>query len=267
VAPWIERLARVGYGAKAVLYATVGALAARVALGAGGRTTDTRGALRAVLEAPFGRAMLVVIALGLAGYALWRLVAAVADPEGRGTDAKGLAMRASYAARGVIHAGIALTALRLAAGDGDAAGGGGAGGSARAEHWTARALDAPAGEWIVALAGAAFVGYGLYQLYRAWAAKLSRQLDLGRLTTETGRWTIAVSRFGIAARGVVFCLIGALAVLAATRHDPAQAGGIGDSLSTLAAFGRWPLAVVAVGLIAYGVYELINARYRRIRAA
>jgi len=262
VAPWIATLARVGYVAKAVLYMTIGVLAARAAFGDGGRTTDTRGALTSVLGAPFGRAMLIVMALGLLGYAVWRIVQAITDPEHRGSDAKGLAMRASYVVRGLLHAGIAVTAFRLATGNGGGAGGDGE----RSERWTSRALEAPGGETLVWLVGAGIVAYGIYQLYRAWAAKLSRQLDLGRLSAEASRWVIAVSRFGIGARGVVFALIGVLLLRAATRHDAEQAGGLADSLATLGGVGRWPLGVVALGLVAYGIYELVNARYRRIAA-
>lgn len=262
VAPWLEKLARVGYAAKALLYATVGVLAARVAFGTGGRTTDTRGALRTILGAPFGRVLLLVMALGLLGYAVWRVIEGIADPERKGTGAKGLALRASYVARGLLHGALALTALRLASGDRSASGGG-----APSERWTGRALEAPGGETLVWLTGAGVIAFGLYQLYRAYAAKLSKQLDIGRLSADAGHWIIGVSRFGIAARGVVFALAGSFLLRAAAQHDAEEAGGLADSLSALAGIGRWALGVVALGLVAYGIYELVNAKYRRIRAA
>jgi hypothetical protein len=117
----------------------------------------------------------------------------------------------------------------------------------------------------VLIVAAGVGGYGIYQLYRAARAKLSAQLDRGKASAELGTWVIAVSRFGIAARGLVFIAIGYLLARAATRHDPQRAGGIGDALRTLAGLGRWPFAGIALGLVAYGVYELLNARYRRIR--
>jgi hypothetical protein len=76
-----------------------------------------------------------------------------------------------------------------------------------------------------------------------------------------------VSRFGIAARGVVFCLIGFFLARSGLRHDPAQAGGLRESLHTIAGVGRWPFAAVSIGLVAYGVYQLINARYRHMTVA
>jgi hypothetical protein len=260
VAPWIALLARIGYLAKALLYATVGILAAQAALGSGGRTTDLGGALRAVVRAPLGEAMLLVIAVGLAAYAVWRVVAAVTDAEGRGGDLKGIANRVGSAFRGLGHAVLALAAFRLAIGSGD-------GGGPRSERLAARALDLPGGEWLVWLAAGAMLGYGGYQLYRAYAAKLGRRLSLAALPAGSARWVTALCRSGIAARGIVFGLIGVLLVRAAARRDPEQAGGIRESLEMLAGMGRWPLAVVALGLVAYALYELLNARYRRIRVA
>ncbi|HEX6104200.1 MAG TPA: DUF1206 domain-containing protein [Gemmatimonadales bacterium] len=260
VAPWIERLARVGYAAKAVLYATVGILAAQAALGAGGRTTGTRGALRELLDAPYGRAMLIVVALGLLGYTAWLFVRALTDAEHRGDGAKGIALRVGDAVRGILHGALALAAFRLARGDG---GGGGDG----AREWAGRALSAPLGEVLLWIVAAGVTGYGLYQLYRSWHAKLSRHLRLAELPSGTAWWVVAVSRFGIAARGVVLCLIGYFLARAAARHDPAEAGGLEESLRALAEVGRWPLVVVALGLVAYGVYELVNARYRSIQVA
>jgi hypothetical protein len=259
IAPWVERLARVGYAAKALLYFTVGILAAQAALGRGGRTTDTHGALRAVYEVRLGRIMLLIIAAGLLGYAAWRLVEAVLDAEGRGRDLKGVAVRVGSAARAIFHGALAVAALRLAYGDLSRSP------SAHPRYWTERAFGLPGGQLLVWLVASAIIGYGLYQLYRAYAPKLGRQLQLGRIPEGAAGVVVGISRFGIAARGVVFCLIGWLLARAAAQHDADQAGGVRESLGALAGFGRWPFVVVALGLVAYGMYELLNARYRRIR--
>jgi hypothetical protein len=261
VAPWVARLARVGFAAKALLYITVGLVAAQAAFGPGGGTTDTQGALRLVHDMTFGRIILLVIAAGLLGYALWRVVEAVVDPERRGRGAKAVALRAGSAARGILHGGLGIAALRLASGDSSAAT------NDRVQEWTAVAFSLPGGGLWVWLAAGAITAYGVYQLYRSYAPKLGRQLDLSPLSPGAYRWVVRVSRFGIAARGVVFCLIGFFLVRAAARHDAGQAGGLRESLGMLASIGHWPFVVVALGLIAYGVYELVNARYRRIRVA
>lgn len=258
-APWIERLARIGFAAKALLYGTVGLLAARLAVGNGGRTAGARGAMTSVQEAPFGRLLLGFVALGLVGYAVWRVVQAVLDPERRGRTAKGLALRFSFAARGLIHGALAISAFRLAVGNPPEGDGN------DAERWAARVLGITGGRsllWIVALSIGAF---GLYQLYRAFAAKLSKQLQFGKISAELGRWIIGVSRVGIAARGIVFIMVALLLGSAAWRQSPSRAGGIDDALQSLAGLGKWPFMAIAIGLIAYGAYELLNARYRRIR--
>jgi hypothetical protein len=260
VAPWIVLLARIGYLAKALLYATVGILAAQAALGSGGRTTDLGGALHSVVRAPLGEAMLLVIAAGLTAYAVWRVVAAITDAEGRGGDLKGIASRLGSAVRGLAHVALAVAAFRLATGSGDDDGQG-------SEQLAARALDLPGGEWLIWLAAGGVLAYGGYQLYRAYAAKLGRQLSLAALPAGSARWVVALCRVGIAARGIVFVLIGVLLVRAAAQQDPEQAGGIRESLEMLAGMGRWPLTVVSLGLVAYAVYELLNAKYRRIRVA
>jgi Domain of Unknown Function (DUF1206) len=259
VAPWIERMARVGYTAKGILYITIGYLAAEAAFGPGGQVTDTRGALSAVKSASLGQALLLVIAVGLLGYAAWRLIEAAFDPERRGTEPKAILLRAGYAGRGVFHAGLGFTAVRLALGYGARSSGG------KAPYWTAQAFRMPGGTVVVWLAAAWIAGYGLYQFYRACSPHMRKHLNLAELSPGLRSWVLGISRLGIAARGVVFCLIGFFLSRAALNHDPAQAGGVRESLSTLAHTGRWPFAVVAIGLIAYGIFQLVNARYRSIR--
>jgi hypothetical protein len=260
-APWIERLARVGFAAKALLYGIVGVLAFRAAFSDGGATIGSRGALASLVRHPYGALVLVVIAAGLFGYAAWRLIEAVVDPERRGTSAKGLAVRIGYAGRGVFHAALGVQAIRLALGAG------GNSSSDGTEQWTARALDAPFGSWLVIAAGLTVIGYGVYQLYRAWAAKLSKQLNLSRLSSEAGSWLIKVSRFGLGARGVVFGVIGAYLVRAGAAHNANKAADTGEALSAIGQqpLGNWLLAIVAIGLIAYGAYDVVQARYRVIR--
>lgn len=261
VAPWIERFARVGYGAKALLYGTVGVLAAGAAFGRG-ESTDSRGAMLKLLSAPFGRLLLGIIALGLVGYAVWRCVSAVVDAEHRGNDAKGLTLRASFFARGLIHLGLAYSAARMALGDVGESGQSGE----NSERAAGAAMSMPGGTIILWAVAAGLIGFALYQLYRAARAKLSEQLRKHEMREDVGGWIIALSRFGIAARGLVFLAIGWLLGKAAAAHDASKAGGIADALQSLAQLGRWPYAAIGVGLIAYGVYELMNARYRRVEA-
>ena len=161
VAPWIERLARVGFAAKALLYITVGFLAASAALGWGGKAgTDQHGAMLELLHKPFGRVLLATVALGLVGYAAWRIIEAIADPERHGRSAKGIAMRVRSFVTGAFHLALAFSAAKLALYQRDDHNS-----SRQAQEWTARALAKPGGKLIVAIAAAVFIGYGLYQIY------------------------------------------------------------------------------------------------------
>ena len=251
-AAWIERLARLGYAAKAMLYATIAVLAGRAALGLGGRTTDTAGAMRSIAGAPFGRTLLTLTAVGLVGYAVWRMIAAIADTERRGWGIKGLTLRASFAIRALFHLVLAWSAVRVAMGK-----------TALSRRNVSVAADY--GDLILLAIGAGFAGYGLYQLYRSWTAKLSRQIDHQEMTREAGTWVYPVARFGIAARGAVFCLIGYLSLKAASTAVSDDGGGLRESLQVFARIGKVPLLVVAAGLLAYAFYEILNVRYREIR--
>jgi hypothetical protein len=259
----IQWLARIGFAARSVVYTVVGLLAAKLALGDGGETTDHVGAMRSLLRQPLGEVILVVLAVGFFGYALWRLVEALVDPEHKGTGAKGIALRMSYAFRAAVYGVFGVQAVRMLTGDRVSGGGG------EKEELTARAMATPVGPWLVGAIGAGLLGYALYQLYRAWKAKIDRRLRLGQLSPGAERAVVSISRFGIAARGVVFGAAGVLFIRAALQHDPSEAGGVRESLRLLLnqPNGVWILAAVSIGLIAYGVYQALEARYRHIEPA
>ncbi|HEX8274144.1 MAG TPA: DUF1206 domain-containing protein [Longimicrobiaceae bacterium] len=262
-APWVEKLARLGYAAKGVVYLIIGGIAARAAFGSGERVQGSQGALQTILEQPFGKFLLALVALGLAGYALWRFVQAGLDPEHGGrTDGGGAAKRVGYAISGVIHAGLALAAARMVMGRGG-------GGGDRTADWTATLMRQPAGRWLVAAVGLGIVGYGLYALYRAYAVKLDKRLNLSRMSPAARTWAVRSGRAGIAARGVVFAIMGFFLLRAALRSNPGEARGLDGALRALQqqAYGPWLLGLVALGLVGYGIYQLVEARYRSIQPA
>lgn len=255
----IERLARLGYASIGIVYMIVGGLAVAEGLGKRGSTGSHRDALALIRDQPFGRVLLGIIAIGLVGYVLWRFVSAVTDTENRGSDVKGLGIRIASFFRGLVYAAIAVEVMRMIA---NKSGGGGSGDD-EAQHWTGRLMQAPFGRWLIAAAGIGVVAYGAYQLYAAWDAKLSKRISLGEIDSNVRGKVIAISRFGIGARGLVFFVIGGSLVLAALRHNPQAAHG------TTGALQEFPpplLVVMGFGLAAYGVYALVNAKYRRIKA-
>ena len=245
---WIERFARLGYVAKGAVYMLVGVLALTA------RSADRRNAIQLINAKPLGKLALVIIALGLAGYAAWRVVSGINDAERHGKDAKGLAVRAGSIVRGLFYGAFAYEIVRLLMHHG-----GGSGSDATSRHWTARAMAHPFGRLAVAAAGLAILGYGAYQIYRAASSKRVRK----HLDPKIPDALVAISRFGIAARAVIFGLIGVSLVRAAIRYNPSAAEGTSGAVHQLSG---WLLIVIALGLIAYGVYACVNARYRRIKA-
>lgn len=252
----IAHLARLGYACIGLVYMIAGGLAALSGLGRGGSTGGQENALRAILHQPFGRVALAVIAIGLIGYTLWRFVSAATDSEDRGDDAKGLGIRIGSALRGLVYAFITVEVIRLMLHRSGASGG-----EARAEHWTRTLMAKPFGPWMVGAVGLGVIGYGLYQLYSAWDSKLSKRINLGEIDTRVRDKVVTISRFGIGARGVVFLIIGGSLLLAAARLRPSEARSTSGALQALP---EPALVLVGLGLAAYGVYAMVNARYRRI---
>lgn len=260
--PWIERVARFGYAAYGVVYVLVGVLAFQAALGGGGKTTGQEGALQTILLAPLGRVLLGLVALGLLGYAAWRLFQGVLDPENEGRGVKGIAKRSDHVVNGLFHAALAGSVGGVAFGSG----GGGGGGP---DDWTATLLQQPLGRLMTVAVGAGVVIIGLFQFYRAYDAKFMQKLKPGEMGPGERVWTRRAGRLGHASRGVVFLIIGAFLVQAALQSDPDEARGLGGALSALASqpFGPYLLGAVALGLVCFGLFMFVVARYRRIETS
>jgi hypothetical protein len=254
----VEDLARAGYLAKGIVYLLIGILAFQTAAGTGGSVSGSDGALLTILHQPLGRVLLGLTAVGLFGYALWRLFCAAFDPERHGNHTKRILVRIGYAGSALAHGGLALEGARLALGKSGA-------GRDRAESWTARLMEAPLGPWLVGAVALGVAAYGVAQIARG-LGRMEERLRLGELAPEERRLVIRVGRIGHVARGVVFGIIGVLLMRAALAHDARGAGGLGAALQALERQPYAPvlLGIVAVGLAAYGAYELVKARYRVI---
>ncbi|UEM01760.1 DUF1206 domain-containing protein [Skermanella rosea] len=254
-----ESLARLGYGARGVVYVLVGWFAMMAAIGAG-QLTDTKGVLREILQQPFGKALLAVVALGLVGHAVWRVAQAWFDLDGHGTKAKGLVVRSGLLASGAIHVSLAVFAVSLVLGwQGPGSGGGGDG----AQDWTAWLLSQPFGRWLVGAVGLAVLGAAAGHFVKAWKATFRRFL---RADPKAMEMICPIGRIGLGAKGVVFVIIGIFFLTAAWQSDSSESGGLGKALQMLQEqpYGAWVLGIVAIGLFAFGIYSVIEGVYRRI---
>lgn len=260
-APWFTALARLGYAAKGLVYIVIGWLALMTAVSAGGQTTDPQGAITTIYQHPFGKFLLLIIFVGFVGYALWQFARALFNPDGEGDAKKDGVRRIGYAVVGVSYLGFALAALRLmlqhAAPKGS---------NTSTQDWTARLLAAPGGVALVILLGLIVLGVAIGLFYEAWKLRFERYFPLGQMNDAERKLTRYTGRYGIGALGAVFVVISIFLIEAALHHDPHQARGLAGALATLAAqpFGPVLLGLVALGLLAYGVYSWVEARYRRI---
>ena len=258
--PWVHAAARVGLVAKAVSYGIVGVLAIKLALGAGGKATSRSGALETLAGSTFGKALLIALAVGFAAYALWRLVQAAFEAS-EDDGAKKWGKRAGYVGRAAIYAGLTYSTVKIVAGAGA-----GESQNEKAHKTTAHVLAWPGGTWIVGIAGAIVVGVGLYNGYRGVARKFRKKWDEGRMSHLERTWGTRAGVVGLLARMVVFGLIGVFAIRAAVDYDPKDAIGLDGALQKLAGqtYGEWLLGLTAAGLFAYGIYCLVDARYRKV---
>jgi hypothetical protein len=252
-----ELLSRAGFVARATIYGVIGVLAIKLAVGSGGKTTDQSGALKTIAHQPFGEVLLILVAIGLAGYSLWRLSHAVLG-HGREKSDSGFE-RVAALGSGIAYGIMCAIAVEILLGSG----GGTSGHTSKA---TAGVLGWPGGTWIVGAAGALFVGIALYQLYRGIAQDFLEDAKTGEMSLAVRRWYKAVAVFGHGARAVVFGLVGIFLIKAAIEFDPNKAVGLDGVLAKLAkqAYGPALLGVVAAGLVAFAVYSLADARYRKI---
>jgi hypothetical protein len=255
--PWVAWAARVGLVAQGVSYGIVGVLALLLALGQGGSAESRTGALQKLAGSTLGVALLVALAVGFACYALWRLSQAVFDREGEGTDGSGLAKRASYFGKAAIY-GVLLVATIDIVQDGR-------GGGSNEKQQTAGVLDWPAGRWIVLGVGIGIGAYAVFQGFRAFSESFMDDMrgGLGRGERQALR---VLGIVGLFARAVVFGLVAWFLVKAAVEFDPDEAVGLDGALRKLAdaPYGPLLLAVTAAGLVAYGLFCVAQARYRRV---
>lgn len=252
-----RRAAQVGLIARGVLYAMVGVLAVRIAFGGGEGEASQEGALQAIAQGPFGTAVVALIGVGLAGYAIWRLTQFFTEQGTEDSETKDRVMRASYIVRALIYAGLSFLAFSLAFGSGD-------GGGGSEQGMTAQVMrDVPAGRFLVALVGLIIIGVGCYQAYQAFSEDFMEELQTQRMDRRTRTWVRRIGVLGHSARAVVFGLIGLFVIRAAVQFDPEEAVGLDGALQRLAeqTAGTWLLALTALGLFAYGVYSIVRARY------
>ena len=241
-----ETATRIGFAARGLMYVLIGWLALRF-----GRSEDPAGVID-WLAGHSGRLILAAMAAGFLAYGAWRLLDAWSDPERRGSDAKGIALRLAGACSGLVHLALGAAAGLRAAGGRSSAGG------SQQEDAAAAALDLPGGWMVLILVAAALAVAAAAQLAKAWKLDFVRRLAV---TASNRRWIGWLGRLGLAARGGVFAAAALLFWHAAMKERAQEAGGLADALRSLPNSLE---TAIAAGLILFGLFSLAEARYRRI---
>jgi hypothetical protein len=251
-----EWLARAGLAARGVTYGIIGVLALKLALGDGGKATNQQGALRTIAAQPFGKVLLILVAVGLFGYAAWRLVrAAIGHGPEAADDTK---ERVAGVVSGIAYAALFVTAVQILIGSG--------GSSGHPDKATGGVLGWPGGAWLVGIAGLVIIGVGLDQARRGLTREFCEKSKTEQMTEKLRKAFVAVGVGGHLARAVVFALVGYFLVRAAIDYDPDKAVGLDGALAKLAqaSYGPILLGVVAAGLLAFAAYSALDARYRKV---
>jgi hypothetical protein len=259
--PWVKGLGRMGYVAKGSVYVLIGVLAFMAAIGVGGQTTGTKGALASIATRPFGEILLWILAIGLAGYVIWKIVEAITDPQNKGHDAKGILIRIGFIFSAIVYAGLAMRAVQLASNAGSSGGGG-----SSKQTITAEILSQPFGQWMIGLAGAAVIGFGIYEIYKGYSEKFTDSFHTGKMDKREYKLGKNAGKWGLMARGVVFCITGYFLIQTAITAQPDKAKGLDAALSKIAQqpFGQWMLGLVAFGLAMYGVFQILKGKNKNM---
>ena len=249
-------ISRAGFVARALIYGIIGVLAFEVAVGHGGKITNQQGALRTVEQHSFGHVLLTLLAVGLGGYAIWRLFRAVLGRGPEGAD-RGIE-RLGALGSGIVYAVLCAVAVQILTGP-DTSGGG-------AKKTAGDVFSWPAGRWVVGLAGVVLAGVAIYQFIRGVRHKFLDDSKTEQMAPTFKIWFTIFGTIGHVARAVVFGLVAVFLLKAAYDYKANEAIGLDGALGKLynASGGPFLLGVVALGLIAFGCFSIVEARYRRI---
>ena len=253
-------IAQFGLIAKGLVYCLLGVLAFMAAFHIKGRSagnTDKAGVFDFIEKQTGGQIMLAILALGLISYTVWRGIQAFSDSQNKGSDAKGLATRARYLFSGLVYGSLAVYVINMLfsnpSGSGDSQ-----------QSMARELLSKPFGQWLVGIGAAILLGVGLYQIWYGISEKFRKHAEKVGRSSHTGLLLLA-GKIGYVARGIVWVVIAWMFFKAALSSISAEAGDTSKAFSFLqdAAYGSYLLAAVGLGLVCYGAFNFVRAKYER----
>lgn len=252
-----EKFARFGIATKGLVYILIGGLTALAAFGRGGQTTDSSGVLAFLGSQAYGKVLLIVTAIGLTGYVFFRFYQAIKDPEARGTGTRGIVIRLGYAGSGVFYGLLAFSAISTVMGSGSS--------GKSNESMIGMLLSKPFGQVLVGLVAVILFGKALYQFYKAYSGKHGEQVTASGLDSRTRNMVFKAGKIGYTSRGLVIGIVAVLTFRAAFTANSGAGGGTKEAFSLMQnEFGSVVLGIIALGLLVYGMFMLVKARYKRM---
>ncbi|MES3019617.1 MAG: DUF1206 domain-containing protein [Bacteroidota bacterium] len=257
----INSIASAGLAAKGLVYVLLGILAFMAAFGINGkssRNTSKSGVFDFIYDQPAGTILLWVVVLGLVCYVIWRVIEAFADTEGKGKDVKGILARGRYLFSGLVYGALAVKAFNMLVFHEKGSGN-------KSREATEELLSQPFGQWLVGLVAFAFLAVGIYQIFYGLSEKYRKHVNK-YVPAKAKPLFLNAGKIGYVARGIVWLLFAYLFFQAAFSANSAETGDTPQAFSVLSqsSYGPYLLALIAVGLVFYGLFNFVRARYEEI---
>ena len=258
--PWIEKIARIGLIAKGVVYVLLGTLAFMAAFEIGGQTnrdSSKSGVFNSIKEFPGGVIVLFLLAVGLICYSIWRGVQTFSNGNGSGIK---WTKRVRYFFSGLLYLSLAGTAIQMIIRNKNK-------NDDENQYWVSEMLNHPFGQWFVGVGACILAGIGIYQLYYGLSEKYKKHVQELNLHSNGSSLLLRSGKIGYIARGIVWLIIAFLLLRAALHNNSSEAGDTSKAFSFIenASFGSYLLGALGIGLLAYGVFNFIRARYETFR--
>lgn len=258
---WKGKLFSFGHIAKGVVYSVIGGVALAGVIKEASNPGGMKDVLRWIQDQPFGQVLLVLMAIGLFSYCIWRWVKAIDDPGHEGSDAEGLVKRTGYAASGTVYGLLAVYAITLVTGSSS-----GSGGGTSRQDMLSQILSESWGQILVGVLAIIILGVGIYQFIRGIQEKYMEDLEEHKMDQREHRIYRTLGKAGHIARSVVYGVMAYFLARVALSDNAAQFRGIEGVLEYLGgrAFGTVLLTLVGLGLLLYGIFMFVKAKYHRV---
>ncbi|WP_417887903.1 DUF1206 domain-containing protein [Zunongwangia sp.] len=256
----LKRIARTGYAAKGTVYAITGVLTFLAAFNMGGKQTGKFDTLNFLEKQPFGNVLLVLIAIGLICYVIWRFIQGFQDPENDANGKKGVAKRIGFFVSAIIYSALAVSAILKVINAGSSSSGSGS---------SSGLLSGQTGIYVFIIIGVGVIAGGVEQMIKAYTKKFLNKFDYKSISEEKRRKVIKnTGLMGLIARAVIFFILGYFFIRAAITSNTSDIKGTKDAFSFLqnSSHGQYLLGAVAAGLVCYALYMFMMAKYRKFKA-